>query len=197
MAASVVQICNLALSHLGAAAIVSLTERSAEAMACALHFEPCRDSVLRDYPWNFATKRVVLAERSGEMRRDWGHVYSLPSDCLLARDLLPDAPFVIESNDQGTTRLLLTHQPQARLLYTARVEEPTLYDPLFVEALAWKLAVQICMPLTRDKNSLQLCQSLYLNTLSLAQRADGNEGQDDRPPEAEWILARQEDTPCR
>lgn len=195
MAASVVQICNLALSHLGAAAIVSLTENSAEGIACNLHYETCRDSVLRDYPWNFATKRVALAALAETAPAGWSYVYGLPTDCLLAREIVNTLStdrikFTIESNAGGTARVILTDQGQATLLYTAQVGEVTMFDPLFVEALAWKLASMVCMPLTRDRNIMQMCQTLYLNTLAMAQAADANEGQAETPAEADWIVAR-------
>jgi hypothetical protein len=195
MAASVVQICNLALSHLGAAAIVSLTENSAEGIACNLHYETCRDSVLRDYPWNFATKRVALAELSETPPAGWSHVYSLPTDCLRAREIVNPAgtdpiKFLIESNAAGTARVLLTNQAQATLLYTAAVSEVTMFDPLFVDALAWKLASMVCIPLTRDRNIMQMCQTMYINVLAQAQTADANEGQVEPPREADWIAAR-------
>lgn len=195
MAASVVQICNLALSHLGAAAIVSLSENSAEGIACNLHYETSRDSVLRDHPWNFAAKRVALAELAETPPAGWSHIYSLPSDCLLAREIVntlgtDPIKFVIESNAGATARVLLTDQAQATLLYTASVGEVTMFDPLFVEALSWKLASMVCMPLTRDRNIMQMCQTMYLNTLVLAQAADANEGQAETPREADWIVAR-------
>jgi len=194
-AASEVQICNLALSHLGAAAISSRTENSAESIACNLHYDSCRDSVLRDYPWNFAAKRVALAELTDTPPAGWSYMYSLPADCLLAREIintLSNDPikFVIESNPGGTARVLLTNQDQAVLLYTASVGEVTMFDPLFVEALSWKLASMVCMPLTRDRSIMQMCQTMYLNTIALAQRADANEGLAETPAEADWIVAR-------
>ena len=63
--ASVVEICNRALSNIGnSRSINSLTEASKEAGECSLHFEACRDAVLSDFDWNFATKRVALADTS-------------------------------------------------------------------------------------------------------------------------------------
>lgn len=195
MAASVVQICNLALSHLGAAAISSLTEKSAEGIACDLHYETCRDAVLRDYPWNFATKRIAMAPLDDTPPAGWSLVYSLPTDCLLAREIVNSLgtdpiKFAIESNAGGSARVLLTDESQAVLIYTASVGEVTMFDPLFVEALSWKLASMICMPLTRDRNIMQMAQTMYLNTIALAQRADANEGEPETPAEAEWIVAR-------
>ncbi len=81
--ASVVEICNRALSNIGnSRSINSLTEASKEAGECSLHFEACRDAVLSDFDWNFATKRVALADTSNPPP-DWEYAYQYPSDCTL------------------------------------------------------------------------------------------------------------------
>lgn len=61
--ASVIEICNRALSNIGnSRSINSLTEASKEAGQCSLHFDSCRDAALADFDWNFATKRLALAD---------------------------------------------------------------------------------------------------------------------------------------
>ena len=61
--ASVIEICNRALSNIGnSRSINSLTEASKEAGQCSLHFDACRDAALADFDWNFATKRLALAD---------------------------------------------------------------------------------------------------------------------------------------
>lgn len=194
MAISQVGLCNLALSYLGLSSIASMTEASAEAVQCNMHYETARDFALRDYPWNFATKRVALAESATVTPPDeWGYAYILPSDCLWARKIvvgtaMPPAEFVLETVGNG--KVLYTNQQDAVLQYTARVSETTLFDPMFVEALAWKLAALICMPLTRDKSIMQMAMNMYVNTIAQAQRADANEGLPETPPDADWIEVR-------
>lgn len=195
MPPSPVNICNIALSHLGAGGIDALTERSAEANACQLHYDIARDATLRDFPWNFATKRAVLAALSETPPAPWSYLYALPTDCLLAREIVNSGgtariPFSVESNSGGTARVLLSDQSSATLVYTARVTEAALFDPMFVEALSWRLAALICMPITRNRNIMQMAQTMYLNAIAQAQRADGNEGQADTPADADWIVAR-------
>ena len=58
--ASVVEICNIALTRIGQnEPIVSLTEQSKAAELCSLHYATCRDEVLRDFDWPFAEARVL------------------------------------------------------------------------------------------------------------------------------------------
>lgn len=49
--ASVVQICNMALTRIGQNQFIdSIDEQSKAAELCALHYEQCRDQVLQDFP---------------------------------------------------------------------------------------------------------------------------------------------------
>lgn len=54
------ELCNVALAHLGEARIAALTDDTAAARACALHYEPTRKEVLRSHRWNFAIARDIL-----------------------------------------------------------------------------------------------------------------------------------------
>ena len=86
--ASMVEICNLALSKAGITdSIMNLdTEQSETALWCKANFAPARDAVLRDFPWNFATKNVVLSALDFD-HPDGKKVYLYPSDCLNVLDV--------------------------------------------------------------------------------------------------------------
>lgn len=60
MAANDIEICNAALSRLGAPAITSLSDLDKRSQSCALIYPRTRDHLLRSHPWNFALKRVLL-----------------------------------------------------------------------------------------------------------------------------------------
>jgi len=93
--ASAVDICNLALGHLGDDATVSSIdppEGSAQAEHCARFYPIARDTALEAFAWNFATTRKVLAELDSPWST-WAYCYGLPSDCIRALSVLPpDAP---------------------------------------------------------------------------------------------------------
>ena len=148
--ASVVEICNRALSNIGnSRSINSLTEASKEAGECSLHFEACRDAVLSDFDWNFATKRVALADTSNPPP-DWEYAYQYPSDCLRITEIMlpgvrnPTAAMRVQyevgADTNGTGKLIYTDQPQAWLKYVSRVSDVNMFDAIFMEALAWRLA---------------------------------------------------------
>ncbi len=54
------ELCQMALAHLGEARITSLDDTTAAARACNLHYKPTRREVLRSHRWNFALARAVL-----------------------------------------------------------------------------------------------------------------------------------------
>lgn len=84
--ASEVSICNLALNHIGAYAIASLSDATKEARDCNTLYSYARDSVLRDHKWAFATKRLTLALLT-DTYSGWDYAYQYPTDCLIAYEI--------------------------------------------------------------------------------------------------------------
>ena len=106
--ASVVQICNIALTRIGQSKLIdSLAERSVAAEMCTLHYEACRDEVLRDFDWPFAEARVALAG-IGQPPSNWTFRYRLPDNCLKARSIaVPGTVAIAGFNDlAGSDQML-------------------------------------------------------------------------------------------
>lgn len=83
--ASDVDICNLALAHLGdVATVASIDPPSGEAQAahCARFYPIARDSLLEMHPWNFATTRVALAYAASNPTSTWEYAYAGPADAV-------------------------------------------------------------------------------------------------------------------
>lgn len=95
--ASQTDICNMALSAIGArSSIASINEGSAEANACLLHYQTTLEAVLRAAHWNFARKQLNLAllidGTTGVAPfppSPWLYEYAYPSDCIRARFVMP------------------------------------------------------------------------------------------------------------
>ena len=83
MAYSNVEICNIALTALGANNIMDLTENTEEARKCNVLFENLRDEMLEAHLWNFAIKRTGdLALSSTSPLWEFNNKFQLPTDCL-------------------------------------------------------------------------------------------------------------------
>lgn len=180
-----VGICNLALSRLGAYSINSFTEVTKEAKFCNAIYEPVRDSLLRDFDWNFANRREELALLT-ETYSGYDYAYAYPSDCLkaikiynantgysmsgsfydasLAHTTPNKIEFEIAINDDLSQKIILTNQEEAELFYTAKVENPNLFDPLFVTAFSYSLAAELALALkgsTKMQGELTQLARLY------------------------------------
>lgn len=89
--ASEVQICNIALSHLGDTATVasiSPPEGSAQAEHCARFYPIARDTLLEMHGWGFATRRITLALLTATMNQ-WKYVYAMPANVINVISVIP------------------------------------------------------------------------------------------------------------
>jgi hypothetical protein len=198
--ASVVEICNRALSNIGnSRSINSLNEASKEAGECSLHFDACRDSVLADFDWNFATKRVALAD-TGAPPPDWNFAYRYPTDCVRITEIMvpgvrnPTAAqrisYEVGADAGGTGKLIYTDQEDAWLKYVGRVTDVNMYDAIFAEALAWRLAAAINMALTGNADLGNNALNMYGRVILSAGSHSLNESQEPVMPESAFTSAR-------
>ena len=194
--ASEIEICNLALSHLGSYTINSLLDASQEARKCKLYYPYARDFVLRNFPWNFAEKRINLAEVSGVTPIGYDYAYQYPSDCLKARKIYNEVSggnpidFIINATDDLIDKLIYTNEQAAILIYTAKITDPNLFDSVFINALSYRLASDIAIALTKKANLQQMMLQLYTQYMSMAQTANASESKDTTQYENPFIAAR-------
>lgn len=196
--ASVIEICNIALSNIGnSRSINSLSESSKEAGACSLHFDACRDAVLSDFDWNFATKRIALAD-TNMPPSDWQYAYQYPVDCLRIIEIMvpgvrnPTAAQRVQyaTGIDDTGRLIYTDQSSAWLKYVSRVTDVNLFDAIFSEALSWRLAAAIGMQLAGSADLGNNALNMYRASILSAGAHSMNESQEPQMPESEFTLAR-------
>lgn len=195
MATTDVDICNRALSRLGTRATISaLDENSAEARTTSIWYAATRDVLLRSHDWNFARRRVVLAEQ-GAAPTGWAFRYAFPTDCIRLLRLASATPNVssvrFEVAGDATSRFVLCDEPAAQAVYTARVDDPNLYDAGFASALVDQLAAHIAYPVTQKTEIAVRLAQMARAALADAMAADVNEAEgvdDDRLPD--WIAAR-------
>lgn len=210
--ASEVEICNLALGHLGdTATVASLDppEGSAQAEHCARFYPIARDMMLQAHAWNFATRRIQLAQL-GEAPYGWTYAYARPFGALDIFDIqFPETkdyqqqsyPFVCESNDEGD-EVIYTDVENAVARYTVQVTDTNKFPPLFVLALSWQVAAMLAGPILKGdtgaaeaKRCAQMAQA-YLNEakaadarqrhVPLVHSASGIVGSDRTAPSNPW-----------
>lgn len=171
MAVSQVSICNSALIKIGADVISSITQETRTARLLNAVWNQVSDAVLRDHRWNFAVKRVTLAPNG--TTPDWGYdyQYDIPNDSLRILDVDPDdIEYVIEGSK------ILSDESELDILYIYRNTDPSSWDAMFAEALAWKLAETIAYAVTQSKSLVDSCRDSYKAAIANARFVDGSEG---------------------
>jgi len=197
---AIVEICNLALAHLGQKFISTLLDDTQSARLCNRIFENCRDEVLRGASWKFATVIVALTNLADESVVGWGYVYSFPNDCVFVRKVYADdsnnfelpffsnsVPFALPTTNPEGIEYRVIYQPDLGLPvivtninpsyieYTGRVVDPNIYDALFKKALSYKLASELSPMLNGDTSQRDRLTQLYMATMSEAAKANGIE----------------------
>lgn len=172
-----VELCNVALAHLGEARIAAMGDDTVAARACALHYGPVRDEVLRSHRWNFAIGRAALTAAAAPPF-GWAKAFTLPTDCLRALE--------INDNEVGDWisetwaiegRQVLTNAETVNLVYVKGLGDAALTDPLFAQAFALKLAAALSETIRgATGKTAELLQLYDARTAPLARRIDANEG---------------------
>jgi hypothetical protein len=181
--ASAVDICNLALGHIGNKAEITAIvppDGSAEAAQCGKFYPIARDECLSEFDWGFAKRRQVLAQISGTAPSGWQYWYTVPNPYLVARQLVVeeyDTPvqFATESHETHGT-IILANTDNAELWYTAIITDTTKYPPLFIHALSWLLASYLALPITREAKIKEISIQQYNINMGKAKSIDASQG---------------------
>lgn len=185
--ASAVEIANLALGKLGdEGEINALDENSRAARAVNGCFETMRDAVLRDHPWNFAKTRVQLAASTETVVWGGWTAFPRPSDFIRFSEIEDDPDWQVEGD------FILAKQPgPLNLAYIRRVTETGRFDPLFTEALACRIAMQVAARITGSASNQDRAERMYMQALASARRVDGQDNPPDAWPDDPWFIARE------
>ena len=183
---SQVEICNLALSRIGAGTISAIDEDTREARTLLLHYEPTLRSLLRAHEWNFAKKRVVLAQLSTAPVSEYAYQYALPSDFLKVCRI--NGAFTDEYRLEGSA--LLSDEDPVTLEYVHAVTDPNLFDAIFTDVLAQKLASEIAYALTENNGLTESVFRIYSDKLREARTMNARDGTPRNIEASTWLDAR-------
>lgn len=184
--ASAVQICNMALSHIGSEARVSSIsppDGSVEAGHCATFYDLARTELLEPGNWAFALTRAALAQVTNPSTV-WAYAYAKPSDCLRALRIprpsvsvtvfTQDAVAAVHNDDRDGAAfdlegdVLLTNEPDAALIYTRDVTDTTKFTASFTSTLSYLLASYLAGPIIKGSEGTRLGDSMRQRAMSLA-----------------------------
>lgn len=142
----------------------------------------------------------------------WGYTYAYPTSCVRVRkvfnaqnhvDVTPwnDRTILDRSNKVNLfeiARSPITDQmavacnfPDAWAEVTKDITDESQFDNLFVDALAWDLAKELCIPLTSDYDLKKDIDNEALTSMNEAKRKNGGEGIEMAPRQSNYENVRQ------
>ena len=164
----------------------------AESGHCRRFFQMALNELIEAGAWTFAKTRVALAEATNPSSL-WTYAYALPNDCASPLRVLTMAaaqdfilwPFsavlTVDElqawNERGSSdfetegALLLTHEPEAVLLYVRTVTDPQLLSATATSALTYLLASYIAGPILRGTEGAKAAQTLRQVAYGIISRA--------------------------
>jgi hypothetical protein len=199
MAASQIQIINLAIHKLGAGRITALTDGSKPARVMTDIYDLVRQAELRRSRWNFSIARASLGALAAVPAFGFGYAYQLPADYLSliqAGDTLA-APalsnYVTDDNSQWSIesgQILTDLTAPLRIRYVRNVTDETQFDALFVMALAARLAYEACEEITGANTKKDAAANDYTEALKQAVRANAIERAPVAIADDSWMVGR-------
>lgn len=186
--ATSLDIVNNALLLVGDQTITSLGQNLPRAVLMNALYTPTLDEVLRSHNWNFAQVRAGqgcgLTELTCKPVWEFTYQFALPDGTCaplflmaLETSLDEEEPWRIEYGcNAGTAyKVLVTDGCSPQLLYIGRIDDVTMWDPLFTDAFTWELAFRACYALTRNATLIEAYRREAQEKWRLAKSRDGQE----------------------
>lgn len=187
---AVVDIWNRALGKLGDGRVTSINDQSAKARACQSCYDILRQAELSANPWNFAIQRFQLAASATTPLFGFQAAYPLPTGWL--RILPPDPSDNFSDRDwtvEGNT-LMSVYSAPLNIRLVVDEQDTSKYPAMFVEALAARMAWEMCEQLTQSNTKKADLQAGYKFAVNEAKKHNAIQKIPQRPVESVWISAR-------
>jgi hypothetical protein len=148
----------------------------------------------------------------------WRYEYGYPDDCLKVRFVIPrhhasetstplmtnasgnhhhnvrtSLPFVpaIDTDTNGNQiKVILTNAPRAEAVYTARITNVDLWDPMLQNAVIGALGAWLCSPVSGSDEKKKLAIAMASGLITQARISDGNEGITSTDHTPDWMEVR-------
>ena len=180
--ASVIQICNAALVLCGQNRITSLEDGNTASGLCSEMYPIVMESLTREHPWNFATRRAQIAESTDKPAWGYEHQYQLPDDSVVISEVDTDDDWEVEGE-----YIVTNATAPLNVKYRVIVDDPNKTDPIFRKLLAYELAITIGPRLTQSRSKLQELREGLKDARTFAKRSDAQERSNATMDNDTWI----------
>lgn len=176
-----VALANIACDHLGEAALIANidTPTSNIEKIAARHFAVERRALLRDTIWNFALTETLVTRNGGPIL-GFADAYTKPTDFIRfvgINDGDYNYAYKPVRNRIYRNSILLDNDgsASAKLVYVADIEDINLWDPSFVKAFGFALALAMAFQVTKDEKIVARVNQQFESAMAAAVSADGQE----------------------
>lgn len=187
-------VINVALRKIGGERITSRTDGSKNANVANDIYDEVRDNLLRAHPWNFATKRVKLAQSATDPIFEFDHAYPLPSDWLRTISVHDNdaghGTILFRMELIGTQRAIITSSDDVYLRYVAKVTDPNQMTPDFRIAFENALARDMSIAIAASNSVYDRMEILANSSLNKARSNDALGASPELRPRGSWATAR-------
>lgn len=176
-------IANLALVPLlGCNRITNLGDEQTEAIVMQASFTHCRDTVLEDRAWTFATRREIWVPTSDTVPFGFTFSYLIPSAALKILTVSDKTNGLIRSSFmwQREEDRIITDASQIYVRYMVRITNTNRFSSGFINALSLYLAWYTCIALTESRSLKDSLKDQYDEALIDASTADGMQGRKEK-----------------
>lgn len=161
-------LCNQALSLIGADSITSFEENTSTARRMRTVYDSSRKALLRLHPFQCSTKRIKLNPISTQPEFEYSYQFQLPDDLIRIINANTE-DYVVETDK------LLSNSNQLNLVYVFDNKNEETYDSLFIECLVLYLAYKISKPITGSQGT---ADSYYMQCQELIKQAKAVQAQE-------------------
>lgn len=170
---SKVDIWNRALVRFGKEKVQHPDEKSKAADAFRIVYPQVLLELLahESFPWDFATRVKALAPAEKDPATGYSYAYQLPPDCVTVTRLTNKRAHYEKIGNQ-----IHTNESEASLMYVCMIDQPSLFPPEFVKALALHLAYEVAFEYYKKSAAfLEKLEEKALVALDTAKTADARQ----------------------
>ena len=186
-------IANVALRLVGGTRITSLTQATPNANAVNDIYSQIRDDML-EYPWNFATQRVALAQLSTPPAFGFDFAYALPADwayTISVHDSDAGHGTIDYREEQlASQKVLSTNHSTVYLTYVKKETDPNLMPASFRLALASALARNLAITIANSNVLEDQLSERAKKDLARAKSIDAVSSFPEPRPRGNWANSR-------
>jgi len=171
--------------------IGSFDEDSPAARFAADRYEALRDDALRSHAWNFAMKRVKLAQNStGPTFPSAGNYYAFPSDWIRTIGVYDNESGVGVMDYREENGNILALREEVWMVYVSQVTDPNKMTPDFREAVAYMMAVEAAIDLVGSRSLSETMEDRLEQKILQAKSTDAISSGPRFLPQGTWVTRR-------